>query len=52
MLGAIREEFGSEDAFDHFVRTHLPAVLAHSKREYQTKLLTVMQDVGDLVFGA
>ena len=52
VLGAIREEFGSEDAFDHFVRTHLPAVLARSKREYQTKLLTVAQDVGDLVFGA
>ena len=27
VLEAIREKFGSEDAFDQFVRTHLPAVL-------------------------
>ena len=52
VLGAIREEFGSEDEFDHFVRTHLPDVLARSKREYQSKLFQVAKDVGDLVFGA
>ena len=52
VLNAIRESFGSEAEFDTFVRTHLPAVLAKSKREYSGKLLAVAMEVVDLVFGA
>ena len=52
VLAEIRKDFGSEEAFDHFVRTNLPAVLERSKREYSGKLMAVARDVADLVFGA
>ena len=51
VLAAIREEFGSEAEFDTFVRTHLPTVLARSKREYSSKLVDVAKETGDLIFG-
>ena len=52
VLNAIREDFGSEEAFDIFVRSHLPAVLERSKHEYSSKILGVAKEVGDAVFGA
>ena len=52
VLAAIRDDFGSEEAFDQFVSTHLPKVLERSKREYSGKLMAVARDVADLVFGA
>ena len=52
VLAAIREEFGSEDKFDTFVRTKMPKVLERSKRQYSGQLLAVAKEVADLVFGA
>ena len=49
--GEIREKFGSEAAFDEFVRTHLPAVLERSKREYSSNLLNVASDALEKSFG-
>ena len=51
VLAAIREKFGSEAAFDQFVRTHLPAVLERSKREYSSNLLNVAADALERSFG-
>ena len=52
VLAAIRDDFGSEEAFDMFVRTQLPKVLERSKRQYSSQLWNVAKEVGDLVFGA
>ena len=51
MLKSIRDEFGSEEDFDTFVRKNLPRVLARSKREYRSRITSVALDVVDLVFG-
>ena len=51
MLKSIRDEFGSEEAFDTFVRKNLPRVLGRSKREYRSRITSVALDVVDLVFG-
>ena len=51
VLGEIRQKFGNEDAFDQFVRTHLPAVLERSKREYSSNLLNVAAEALEKSFG-
>jgi len=52
VLESIRNDFGSETAFDTFVRTHLPALLERSKREYAEKVLSAGSEAGNLIFGA
>ena len=51
LLGKIREKWGDEARFDQFVRTHLPAVLERSKREYSSNLLNVAVDALERSFG-
>ena len=52
VLKAIRERFGSEEAFDEFVHTHLLKVLERSKREYASQLLRVAGESFEMVFSA
>ena len=51
MLAAVREKFGSEAAFDTFVRTKLVEVLEESKIRYSTKAMQTMSDTLELTFG-
>ena len=51
VLAEIRKKFGSEEEFDKFVRSHLPAVLMRSKNEFSTKMMSVAAEILDLVFG-
>ena len=51
VMNAIREEFGSENEFDKFVQTQLPKVLAVSKHEYSTQLVSVASEALQMVFG-
>ena len=41
LLASIRDEWGSEDAFDAFVRTELRAVMEQSKRQYQGRIIAI-----------
>ena len=52
VLQAVREKFGSEDAFDEFVHVQLLKVLERSKREYSSKLWDVAAESFSMVFGA
>ena len=51
VLGQIREEWGSEEAFERFVQTELPLVLERSKRRYSRQLLRTTFEAFDLAFG-
>ena len=51
LLRFIRDEWGSEEAFDKFVRTDLLAVLVSSQAAYQGQLGTVAAESFALVFG-
>ena len=51
VLAAVREKFGSEAAFDTFVRTELVKVLKESKIRYSTKAMQTMSDTLELTFG-
>ena len=51
VLAAVREKFGSEAAFDTFVRTELVEVLKESKIRYSTKAMQTMSDTLELTFG-
>ena len=51
ILKHIREEWGSEEAFDTFVHTELRAVMVQSKAQYQRQMSTVAADSVDLLFG-
>ena len=51
VLAAIREKFGSEEAFDTLVRTELVEVLKESKIRYSTKAMQTMSDTLELTFG-
>jgi hypothetical protein len=44
VLGLICEAWGSEDAFDAYVREQLPAILLKAKQEYYTQARSVMWD--------
>ena len=52
VLNFIRQEWGSEQAFDEFVHTHLLKVLERSKREYASQLLRVAGESFEMVFSA
>ena len=52
VLQAVREKFGSEDAFDEFVHVQLLKVLERSKREYSSKLWDVAAESFSMVFGS
>ena len=42
VLKAVYEEYGSAEAFDQFVRTELPPILAECKRQYRSLLPRVI----------
>lgn len=51
VLDAIRREWGSEEAFETFVRTELPEVLATSKRRYSRQKACVAGRAIQMAFG-
>ena len=51
VLDAIRREWGSEAAFEDFVRTELPKVLAASKRRYSRQVVHVAGRAFEMAFG-
>ena len=51
VLEAIRREWGSEAAFEGFVRTELPKVLAAGKRKYQGLIAREAAQMFDFMFG-
>ena len=51
VLEEIRRDWGSEAAFEGFVRTELPKVLAASKRRYSQQLSRVAGRAFEMAFG-
>ena len=51
VLGSIRREWGSEAAFEDFVRTQLPQVLATSKQRYSRQMASVAGRAFGMAFG-
>jgi hypothetical protein len=51
LLGNIRAQWGSEGAFDTFVRTELLEVMRESKAVYERQLWSVAAESFELVFG-
>ena len=51
VLDAIRSEWGSEAAFEDFVRTQLPPVLAASKQRYSRQVAIVAGRAFGMAFG-
>ena len=51
VLKAIRNEWGTEEAFDRYVQTELPKILAVSKRAYSERLVRLLQSNLDHMFG-
>lgn len=51
LLSAIRREWGTEDAFDTFVRSELPSLLFRQKQRYSKMLGVLTQTHLDIVFG-
>ena len=51
LLGRIRDEWGSEEAFDKFVHTELREVMVQSKAQYQRRMKEVAAESVDLLFG-
>lgn len=51
VLGKVRRWWGSEDAFDAFVRDELPAILLAGKRRYERRALFVLADTATFLFG-
>ena len=51
VLHDIREQWGSEEAFDAFVQDELPAVLESSKRQYYRSWRDEVLKMLDLVLG-
>ena len=51
LLAAIRREWGSEDAFDTYVRTELPPLLARQKQRYGKMLGVLTRTHLDIAFG-
>ena len=52
VLSEIRRSYGSEEAFDAFVRTRVPEVLRRSKARYSKQLTTVASTALDFMLGA
>ena len=51
LLARIRDEWGTEEAFDAFVHTELREVMLQSKEQYQRRMARVAADSCDLLFG-
>ena len=51
VLEQIRREWGSEVAFETFVRTQLPGLLASSKRRYSRQMARVAGRAFEMAFG-
>ena len=51
LLSTIRREWGSEDAFDAFVRTELLEVLQVSKEQYMSQMAGVAMGSAQLMLG-
>ena len=51
VLEQIRREWGSEAAFETFVRTQLPGLLASSKRRYSQQMARVAGRAFEMAFG-
>ena len=51
VLEQIRREWGSEAAFETFVRTQLPGLLASSKRRYSRQMARVAGRAFEMAFG-
>ena len=51
LLGRIRDEWGTEEAFDAFVHTELREVMVQSKAQYQRRMGQVAAESFDLLFG-
>ena len=51
LLAKIRDEWGSEQAFERFVRDRLPELLVKSKAAYRSQLTTVAAESFELLFG-
>ena len=51
LLARIREEWGSLDEFDDFVRNELPGVLLAGKRRYATQLRRKFAETAQFLFG-
>ena len=51
VLGSIRREWGSEAAFEDFVRRQLPEVLAASKQRYSRQMASVAAQAFAMAFG-
>ena len=51
VLQAIREEWGTEEAFNRYVQTKLPEVLASSKRAYSRLFARELQSNVEHMFG-
>ena len=51
VLDAIRNNWGSEEEFNHFVRTDLPQIFQLSKHRYSRQLGHTMGQAFDLAFG-
>ena len=49
--GQVREKWGSEEAFDAFVRNELPALLETGKRRYFGQPWRVLANAFDALFG-
>ena len=51
LLQSIRDEWGSLEAFDNFVREALPAIMLESKLHYRTRFRRVVAESMELLFG-
>ena len=51
LLGRIRDEWDSEEAFDTFVHNELREVMVQSKAQYQRRMGQVAAESFDLLFG-
>jgi len=52
VLQAIREQWGSETAFDQFVRDEMPGIMLASKRKYHLRHLRAMDKAFEMLFSA
>ena len=52
LLAAIRKEWGSEEAFDAFVRAALPPILASNKRRFRRAMARLSGERLGVAFGA
>ena len=51
VLAAIRDKWGSEEAFDAFVREELPPLFERSKARYQRRVGAVISRALEMLFG-